>query len=46
MVEFDLGPVLEHGLECGNGTFRGFRLRDRHDFVWVHDGIGTLRKGE
>ncbi len=44
MVEFDLGPVFEHGLERGTGTFRSFHLRDRHDFVWVHDGIGTLRK--
>ena len=44
VIEFDLGPVFEHGLERGNGTFRSFRLRDRHNFVWVHDSIGTLRK--
>jgi len=44
VIEFDFGPVFEHGLERGTGTFRSFRLRDRHDSVWVHDGIGTLRK--
>lgn len=44
VIEFDLGPVFENGLERGTGTFRSFHLRDRHCFVWVHDGIGTLRK--
>jgi hypothetical protein len=44
VIEFDFGPVFEHGLERGTGTFRSFRLRDRDDFVWVHDRIGTLRK--
>ena len=45
VIKFDFGPVFEHRLERGTGTFRSFRLRDRHDFVWVYDGIGTLRKG-
>jgi hypothetical protein len=41
VIEFDFGPVFEHGLERGTGTFRSFHLRDRHDFVWVHDGMGV-----
>jgi hypothetical protein len=44
VIEFDFRTVFEHGLERGTGTFRSLRLRDRHNFVWVHDGIGTLRK--
>lgn len=44
VIKFDFGPVFEHGLERGTGTFRSFRLRDRNYFVWVHDGIGTLGK--
>jgi hypothetical protein len=39
MIEFDFGPVFEHGQERGTGTSRSFHLRDRHD-----DGMGTLRK--
>ena len=45
VIEFNFGPVFEHGLERGTGTFRSFRLRDGHNFVWVHDGVGTLRQG-
>ena len=50
VIKFNFGPVFEHGLERGTGTFRSFHSRDRHDFVWVHDGMGTLckrnKKGE
>jgi hypothetical protein len=46
VIKFDFGPVFEHGPERGTGTFRSFHLWDRYDFVWVHDGMGTLRKGD
>ena len=28
VIEFNFGPVFEHGLERGTGTFRSFRSRD------------------
>ena len=43
-IEFDFDPVFEHGLERSTGTSCSFHLRDRHDFIWVHDCMGTLRK--
>lgn len=42
VIEFNSGPVLEHGLERGTSPLRSFRLRNRHGLVWVHKGIGTL----
>ena len=44
VIGFDFGPVFKHGQERGTGTSRSFHLKDRHDFAWVHDGMGTLRK--
>jgi len=46
MIQLDLGSILEHRLERGASTLRGFRLRNRQDLVRIHKGIRTLTKEE
>ena len=42
VVEFELGPMFKHGLECSACTLGSFYLRNCQDLIWIHERIWSL----
>ena len=42
VVEFELGPVFKHGLECSACTLGSFYLRNCQDLIRIHERIWSL----